>query len=227
MDNLTMKQPGPQTHLTGPSYGPVSGEQPKNLVVLLHGYGANGNDLMELGKQWAPILPQTLFVAPDAPFACEVNPFGYQWFGLQDFDGERILQEIEQTVIPFLGEFLQTIKDAYHLEWNQIILVGFSQGTMLALASGLSSFPVGGVLGYSGVFPEAFGSHIKYSPPICLVHGDQDEVIPLKSFDASVETLRRAGLKLEHIVYQGVGHAICPSGFTKGLGFLKGCLDVS
>ncbi|MGL4824757.1 MAG: alpha/beta hydrolase [Alphaproteobacteria bacterium] len=208
-----------QTHLLGPSYGPYNSGRPDSLVILLHGYGASGDDLIRLVDFWGPHLPSTLFIAPNAPFPCETNPFGYQWFGLQDFDGDRIWQEIE-ILVPFLGELLQSLMTEHALSWDQVAFAGFSQGSMLALAVTLSFFPACGALCYSGMFPPAFQKHIKYKTPICLIHGDRDEVVPLNYFHEAQASLIKSGLDLESLVCQGLGHSISPFGLEKGAAFL-------
>jgi phospholipase/carboxylesterase len=215
-----------KTHLLGPAYGPYTGERPDSLVILLHGYGASGDDLIGLVESWGPRLPSTFFIAPNAPFPCETNPFGYQWFGLQDFDGERIWQEVE-TLVPFLSELVQSLMAEHALSWDQVAFAGFSQGAMLTLAATLAFFPACGALCYSGMLPQAFQKQINLNPPICLIHGDRDEVVPLAYFQEAQTALTKAGLEVESWVCKGLGHRINPFGLEKGAAFLTRCFAKS
>ena len=133
--------------LEGPGQPPRAGGKPKSLVVLLHGLGADGNDLISLAPYWAPLLPSTEFVSPNAPFPCDMAPYGFQWFSFQDRTPAAVLAGI-RAAAPFLDTFLDEVLAARGLDESRLALVGFSQGTMMSLHVGLRrAKPVAGSLG--------------------------------------------------------------------------------
>ncbi|WP_350335471.1 alpha/beta hydrolase [Coralliovum pocilloporae] len=202
---------------------PVSGGEPASLVVLLHGYGADGNDLISLGRDWCMKFPDTMFVAPNAPEACEDGPYGYQWFPLHDRSPEQLWAGVchaQDRLDSYLDDLLkrQGVEDA------NMALVGFSQGTMMALHNGLrrAASPAG-ILGYSGrlagagKLPEAVDTAI----PVSLVHGDQDDVVPLGAMFETSNALQAAGLQCEWHIARGTGHDIDDDGIALGERFLR------
>jgi phospholipase/carboxylesterase len=208
--------------LDGPRLPPASGGEPKQLVVFLHGYGADGNDLIGLGCEWAKILPNAAFVSPHAPEPCGMAPTGRQWFNLTFRDASEIGRGVAQAA-PKLNAFLDAELKRMRLSSRSLALVGFSQGTMLGLAVGLTRKPgPAAVVGYSGALagietlPE--GGH---GPAVLLVHGDMDEVIPLDAMLLAREQLAQAGLPVEWHVAPGVGHGIDAEGLRLGGAFLK------
>src|SRR6266404_2572162 len=136
--------------LTGPSRPPLAGGPPRRLVILLHGLGADGNDLIGLQQYWGPLVPDAEFVSPNAPFPCDMAPYGYQWFSVQDRSPEAMLAGV-RAAAPQLDGFIDDELEKRGLDESATVLVGFSQGTMMALYVGLRrARPLAGILGYSG-----------------------------------------------------------------------------
>ncbi len=212
--------------LNGPTQRPASGGQPRQLVVLLHGLGADGNDLIGLAPYWGPLLPDAEFVAPDAPFPCDMAPYGRQWFSLQDRSPATILAGV-RAAAPMLEAFLEDALAARGLEARQLALVGFSQGTMMSLYVGLrrAAAPAG-ILGFSGALigAEVLAQEIRARPPVLLIHGDADEVVPPQALPAAVRALEAAQVPVEQLLCPGLGHAIDEAGLRRGAAFLKRCL---
>ena len=170
----------PATSLTGPMLLPASGEAPTKLVVFLHGYGADGNDLIDIGKAWAPHMPATAFISPHAPSPCGMAPFGREWFPLPRLSPDEYSKGVYLAADP-LNQFITDQAALHQLPMNRIALVGFSQGTMMALHVGFRlPDTLAGILGYSGALaaPENLVSELKSRPPVSLIHGDADEIIP-------------------------------------------------
>jgi phospholipase/carboxylesterase len=209
--------------LDGPVRKPQRGGKPRQLVALLHGVGADGNDLIGLAPYWAPLLPEAEFVAPDAPFPCDMAPFGRQWFSLQDRSPDAILAGVRATA-PILDTFLDHTLAARGLDAQHLALVGFSQGTMMALYVGLrrAAAPAA-ILGYSGALVGAgqLAQEVRSRPPVLLVHGDADEIVPFQALSHAVKGLRAAGVPVEQLVCPGVGHSIDEAGLRRGGEFLS------
>jgi len=218
--------------ITGPRLDAKSG-QPRQLVVFLHGYGADGKDLIEIGRQWRALLPDAAFVAPNAPEPCAMAPMGRQWFGLSNRrpDDPKGADDRWAGVVkarPGLDAFLDAELARLGLDDSRMALVGFSQGTMMALHAGLRRRRApAAILGYSGVLvgpehlAEASARDARGAPPpILLVHGDQDQVIPLEALFISSEDLAKAGLPNQWHLSMGVGHGIDASGLRHGGLFL-------
>ena len=221
----------PQT-LTGPRLDPKSG-QTKQLVVFLHGYGADGKDLIEIGRQWRQWLPDAAFVAPNAPEPCAMSPMGRQWFALSNRRPEAREGADERwagvvKARPGLDGFLDAELASFGLDDSRLALVGFSQGTMMALHVGLRrSRAPAAIVGYSGVLigPERLSEASARDargapPPILLVHGDQDPVIPLEALFVSSEELAKADLPNQWHLSLGIGHGIDAGGLRHGGLFL-------
>src|SRR5258707_511493 len=169
--------------LDGPVVAPVAGGAPQQLVVLLHGYGADGNDLIELAPHWAKLLPQAAFVSPHAPFPCEAAPYGRQWFGFEGRDNEAIYAGV-QAAASILDRFLDLALAHFSVPANRVALVGFSQGTMMALhVAPRREAAVGGIVGYSGrlIGPAQLAGEIRSRPPGLLIHGDADPAVHFTS----------------------------------------------
>ena len=208
--------------LEGPSHGPHNGGRPGHLVVLLHGYGADGNDLIGLAPVLAPLMPDVVFHAPNAPYPCEGNPFGYQWFGISRLDPSVAAAGV-RSAAPFVDQFLDDTMAQYGLDESQTVLVGFSQGTMMALHVGLRrEKPLAGIVGFSGMLaaPEALRAEIKSRPPVLLLHGDSDEMLPHMLTERAAEVLRQHGVKTRMHIAQGVGHGIDQTGLSHAARFL-------
>src|SRR6185312_6978401 len=212
--------------LSGPARKPASGGKPKQLVVLLHGVGADGNDLIGLAPYWAQLLPEAEFVAPDAPFPCDMAPYGRQWFSFQTRTPEAVLAGV-RAAAPLLDGFLDEALRARGLDHSRLALVGFSQGTMMSLFVGLRrASAVAAILGFSGrlLAPELLPGEIRSRPPVLLVHGDSDPVVPFESLALAVAGLAAVGIAAEQLVRPGMGHAIDEEGLCRGGQFLRDSL---
>jgi phospholipase/carboxylesterase len=212
--------------LDGPRLSPRSGSA-RQLIVFLHGYGADGDDLIELGRVWQKILPQAAFVSPHAPEPCGQAPVGRQWFALTFRDpNERWVGA--NKAAPMLERFLDAELARHQLPPSALALVGFSQGTMMALHVGLRrAVPLAAIVGYSGLLvlppdgnPETLAADIRSRPPVLLVHGDQDELIPVQALFQGTQALAAMGVPVEWHVSAGVGHGIDQEGLRHGGEFL-------
>jgi len=208
--------------INGPRIEAKSGK-PKQLVVLLHGYGADGNDLIEIGRQWRALLPDAAFVAPHAPEPCAMSPMGRQWFALTMRDPDERWRGVVKAR-PVVDAFLDAELTKLGLTESQLALVGFSQGTMMALHIGLRRRRApAAILGYSGVLVGS--EHLAEAtardaggapPPILLAHGDQDQLIPFDALFDSAEALAKANIPCQWHLSLGVGHGIDNGGLTHG-----------
>ena len=211
--------------LSGPMLLPKSGATPTMAVVLLHGYGSDGNDLIGLAPYWQDLLPEALFVAPNAPEPCRMLSSGYQWFDIA-FDGERLAsrQIGVETARPVLMEFLEAMWAQTGIAPEHTLLGGFSQGAMMALHTGLSmERPLMGVVSFAGALlpPKDFGTHPYARPPVCLVHGNMDDVVdPQQSVHAEA-MLRGAGYDVSYHSSPGTGHSISPDGLAFATDFIR------
>ena len=196
--------------------------EPNSLVVLLHGIGADAFDLIPLAKYWALTLKKTKFYSLHAPYPCKLTPFGKQWFDLEDRDQTRILKEIE-LVKPMIITFLKKKLKDYNLQYKDLILVGFSQGTMVALNLTLTmKEEVRGVLGYSGgvILTKSGKIEIISKPNICLVHGKNDEVVPKKMMETTKIILKDNNIDVDTHLIENLGHSIDQKGLEIGQNFL-------
>jgi phospholipase/carboxylesterase len=190
--------------------------------VLLHGVGADGPDLIELAPAMAALLPGAAFVAPNAPDPCDMAPFGYQWFSLRDRRPEALLLGA-QAVMPLIDAFLDAELERYGLRDHQLALVGFSQGAMAALyLAPRRARSLAGVLGYSGALigDERLPQEATSKPPVFLVHGDADEVVPVQAMFAAVAGLQTAGIPVQWSLRRGLPHGIDPDSVAHGAAFL-------
>jgi phospholipase/carboxylesterase len=205
----------------------------EQLVVFLHGYGANGNDLIAIGQQWRNLLPGAAFVAPNAPEPCGQVPSGRQWFRLTMRDPNERWSGVNKAA-PALNTFLDAELDRQRLDDSRLALVGFSQGTMLALHAGLRrARPPAAILGYSGelVAAESQKSAVPpkppgKSPPVLLVHGSEDDVIPAEALFLSAAELAQAEIPCQWHLSIGLGHGIDSEGLLHGGLFLAKCFGV-
>jgi phospholipase/carboxylesterase len=209
--------------IDGPRIPPASGGKAKNLVVFLHGYGADGNDLIGIGRDWARALPHTAFVSPNAPELCAGAPMGRQWFQLTMRDPREFAQGVA-SARPALDAFLDAELQRHGLDETACALVGFSQGTMMALHAGPQrKRRLAAILGFSGLLADATslaGDAIQ-RPPILLVHGDRDDLIPVAAVFAAAQGLAAAEIPVQWHISPGVPHGIGPDGIEIGLAFLK------
>ena len=174
-------------------------QQVKKIVILSHGYGADCKDLLSIAEHWKRFLADCLFVCPNAPTVCQINPSGYEWFDLMQTSQEKILEEFEVSLKKFI-QFMETLLEKYNLEEKDIFLMGFSQGTMMSLQIALTcKTKIAGVLGYSGkIFNIPFlESKIISKPPIVLFHGNMDDIIPLEEMYETYEFLKKILLLLK------------------------------
>ncbi|CAN5783796.1 alpha/beta fold hydrolase [soil metagenome] len=212
--------------LTGPERPAASGRA-ESLVVFLHGYGADGGDLIGLAEPLAPHLPATAFKAPNAPERSRNNPSGYQWFPVPWLDGssEAEMQASAARSFGLLEAWLDAA--AAGMPADRTLLVGFSQGTMMALHVGLRrERPLAGIVGFSGRIIEAerLAGEIRSKPPVLLVHGDEDPVVPVASLSEAADALSAVGVEAHAHVSRGTAHGIAPDGLGLALGFIKRCL---
>ena len=196
--------------------------EPNSLVILLHGIGADAFDLIPLAKYWALTLKKTKFYSLHAPYTYRLAPFGKQWFDLEDRDQTRILKEIE-LVKPMIITFLKKKLKDYNLQYKDLILVGFSQGTMVALNLTLTmKEEVRGFLGYSGgvILTKSGKIKIISKPNICLVHEKNDEVVPEKMMETTKIILKDNNIDVDTHLIENLGHSINEEGLEIGQNFL-------
>ncbi|PTX56071.1 phospholipase/carboxylesterase [Litoreibacter ponti] len=204
--------------------GSKSGED-SSLVIFLHGYGADGPDLLGLADPLSDHLPDTVFVAPNAPERCIGNPMGYQWFPIPWIDGSSE-EEAERGLLQAaddLNAFLDTSMEEEGVSEAETILVGFSQGTMMALhVAPRRPDAFAGIVAFSGrlLRPELLADEVVSKPPIMLIHGDQDDVVPPISMPEAGDALQEAGFEVYGHVMKGTGHGIAPDGLGVALSFI-------
>ena len=212
--------------LDGPRLEPRSGTA-RQLVVFLHGYGADGNDLIDIGRAWSGLLPDAAFVSPHAPHACGQAPMGREWFALTFRDPNERWTGVNAAA-PQLNTFLDAELQRRNLPNSALALVGFSQGTMMALHVGLRrrESPAA-IVGYSGMLvipedidPDKFAGDIVSRPPVLLVHGDQDQLIPVEALMHAAQGLSALDVPVQWHISPGVAHGIDQEGLRHGGEFL-------
>lgn len=212
--------------LNGPRIAARSGT-PKQLVVFLHGYGADGNDLIDIGHAWHGELPDATFVSPNAPEPCAEAPIGRQWFRIDRSNPNGRWLGVTSAA-PILHQFLDTELARHGLPASALALVGFSQGTMMALHVGLrrATQPLA-IVGYSGRLTApnqtdfaAMNDEIASRPPVLLIHGDMDEVVPPQSLELSANGLKALSVDVQTSMSRGIGHGIDQEGLQRGGAFL-------
>lgn len=211
--------------LNGPRVAAKSGDA-KQLILLLHGYGADGNDLAGLAGPMGEHLPDATFIAPNAPDRCAMSPVGYQWFPISWIDGTPEAEmkagflRAAETLNAYLDEVMQTegVTEA------ETALIGFSQGTMMSLHVGpRRERELAGIVGFSGRLaePDLLEGEIRSRPPVLLTHGDMDEVIPVAALQEAQDGLAAADIPVRSHVSRGIGHGIAPDALGLAVGFLK------
>lgn len=209
--------------LDGPAMPPASGLEPRQLVLLLHGVGADGNDLISLAPHFQEALPDALFIAPNAPEEFDMAPFGYQWFSLMDLDPETRIRGARATA-PLLESFIRQMLDRFGLTEAQLAVIGFSQGATMAMHVGLRwDTPFAGIISYSGIMagPDLLADEIVSRPPMLLTHGTHDQVLPIHHLDEAVAALKAAGVTLECHRRRALEHGIDWECIQHGQAFLK------
>ncbi|MGR3455224.1 alpha/beta hydrolase [Pseudooceanicola sp.] len=204
----------------------------RSVVVFLHGYGANGADLLGIADVLGEHMPDTLFVAPDAPEQVPGAPFGFQWFPIPWMDGssEEEAERGMMAAVEDVNAFLDALMVDEDVLPEQVVLFGFSQGTMMSLhIAPRREDPVAGVVAFSGrmLKPDLLEDEVVSRMPVLLVHGDADDVVPPQSLPAAAEALQKAGFKEVYAhVMKGTGHGIAPDGLSVALAFMRDKLSL-
>ena len=208
------------------TYGRRGPEGAKRLVVFLHGYGANGADLLGLADPLAPHLPDTAFVAPDAPDICTGNPMGFQWFPIPWLDGssQEAAEAAAEVSVRKLNAFLDERMEAEGVTAADTMLLGFSQGTMMTLeVAPRRAEPFAGLVCFSGrlMRSERLPGEVVSKSPVLLLHGDKDDVVPFSSMEAAGTALQAEGFTVYGHVMKGTAHGIAPDGLQVALAFMR------
>ena len=193
------------------------------LVLILHGYGADANDLLPIAKYWQRFLPEFFFCLPNAPNVCQINPNGFEWFDLMQIDEKKILEE-SLISLKKLEKFINNKLEILNLKFDDLFLVGFSEGTMMSIQYAISQKKeIAGLLGYSGkIFDyELLSKNLISRPKIKFLHGNIDEIIPVEEMYKAVDFLKINKFNVDYKVYENLSHAISPDGLSDGLNFIK------
>ena len=198
-------------------------ENCNKLIFILHGYGADSNDLFSIATYWQRFLPDAYFCVPNAPNSCQVNPAGFEWFDLMQTNNETIIKESLVSLKKLEDTINKKINDL-KLEHQKLILVGFSQGTMMSIQYAIrQKKKIAGVLGYSGKIYdyELFNKELISKPKMRFLHGNIDEIVPIEEMYKSVDFLKQKDFDVDCKAYEGLGHSISPDGLSDGLNFIK------
>lgn len=204
-------------------------DNPDSIVIFLHGLGSNGQDLISLAPYFAGALNNTVFVSPDAPFACDMVPAGYpdsyQWFSLQSRDPQDMLRGVQEAW-PILNIFIEEQLKKYDLSASKCVLCGFSQGTMMSLYAAASyDKKLAGILGYSGALLWETDKEIKNKPPVHLIHGQADDVVPVQAYQDAKMRMEQSGFSVTGHTTPMLGHSIDGQGIESGAGFISSVLS--
>ncbi len=214
-----------ETKLIKPDYD----NEIKNIVVLLHGYGGDGNDIAQVSLNWKRFLPNTLFVCPNAPEICSINPSGYQWFDLSQDEEEFILDESKKNEI-VLKNFLKEIKKEFGISNSKICLSGFSQGCMMSINVGLSSDEkYSGILGFSGkiISKKDLFQRMTFKSETLLIHGENDDIVPCVNSLEAKDFLERNKVPVKLEIVKNCGHHIPIEASSIGLKFIKKIFNIN
>ncbi len=214
--------------VNGASLKPLSGAAPKQIVLLLHGFGSSGSDMIALAPNWQQALPDALFLAPHAPQRSSFGA-GYQWWGLSDLTLEALAAGAAQAA-PAIDEFIDRKLHQYSLTEADLAMIGFSQGTMMALHVGLRRpRQIAAIVGYSGMLTGTDG--LAHEPlaksPVLLVHGSHDPVVPVAALHAAESDLKKLGIAVSTHISSGIGHSVDPVGLRLGRNFVREALTAS
>jgi phospholipase/carboxylesterase len=208
--------------IDGPRLPPARGGAPAKLVIFAHGYGSNGADLIGLGQYWRSLLPDAQFVSPNAPEPVPGFPGGFQWFPITRMDPAAMAAGARRAAAT-LDRFIDGELQRYRLPASACALVGFSQGTMMALHVGLRrAEPLAAIVGYSGalVAPETLAGEVRSRPPVLLAHGDADDMVPVDALFAALDGLAAADVPARFHISPRLGHSIDEDGLALGGAFL-------
>ncbi|MEW9855324.1 alpha/beta hydrolase [Novosphingobium sp. M1R2S20] len=214
--------------VNGASLQPLSGGPPKQIVLLLHGFGSSGTDLISLAPHWRHSLPDALFLAPHAPQRCGFGA-GYQWWPLSDISPQSLSAGAERAA-PAIDAFIDRKLKQYALTEADLAIVGFSQGTMMALHIGLRRRrQVAAIVGYSGMLTSVVDLRHEEAarPPVLLVHGSEDEVVPVAALHDAESRLKRLGITVSTHVSHGIGHSVDPVGLRLGRDFICNAFGIA
>ena len=209
--------------MKGSDVAPASGEKAQQIVLFLHGLGADGNDLIGLSDEFSDILPHAHFISPHAPFFCDMSPMGRQWFSLQSREAAHMLTGMD-AARPLLNTFIDETLAAYNLGLEKLIVIGFSQGTMMALHTLLCRADAcAAIVGYSGavIGSATFARDVTAKPPVCLIHGEEDMVVPFAALPDAEAALLNAGVEVEAHALPQLGHGINGAGIAAARAFLQ------
>jgi phospholipase/carboxylesterase len=211
------------TSIDGPSIHPLSGSQAKQLVIFCHGYGADGNDLIGLANYFQQILPDAYFISPNAPETCPMNPMGYQWFDFTSNDPDLIWKKVNDAG-EILNNFIDNKLNELNLSDKDLSLVGFSQGTMMSLHVGLRrSVAMSSIVGFSGrlIREDTLSDDMKSKPPIYLIHGDQDPMVPYSDTINAAKILKDLDVDVQSHISPNTPHSIAQDGLEIAIKFLS------
>lgn len=215
--------------LSGPTLEPLGGQVPKKLVIFCHGVGSDGDDLISLAPYFQKVLPDARFLSPNAPFHFDGAPVGYQWFSLKEMSPE-VRSKGTRMASPILDAYIDQQLGALGLTDKDLALIGFSQGTMIALHTALRRpRACAGVIGYSGMLvdPDSLAAEIRSKPSVLLCHGQADEIVPFDFMPAALTALRSAGVSAEGLARPNLGHGLDDDSIKAGMFFLAECFGVN
>ena len=205
------------------SVPPLSKNKPRQVIVLCHGYGGDGKDISTLAINWQRFIPDAIFLCPNAPEVCTVNPRGYQWFDLTS-EKEEIILEKSLLAEEKLSTFLDQVFDNHQLEPNNLALVGFSQGCMISIQTGLKKKEqINCIVGYSGkvINQKHLSDNINSKPKVLLMHGANDAIVSPTHLLEAKEYLNNLGIKIKTKLFKNCEHRIPVEGASLGLGFIR------